>query len=86
MEIQDPGSPEIEVPLDVLQVFDGIMTAQNVRAQQETIKQLTDIHDRVQAVSFKNQHNAMYWDLLFIHIQISLTGYIGLIIMGYSRN
>ncbi len=51
MIILDPGSPLLDVPSDVQQVFEGIITSQNCRAQEDTVKQLTMIHDRVKAVS-----------------------------------
>ncbi|XP_072034768.1 uncharacterized protein [Amphiura filiformis] len=49
MVILDPGSPVLDIPCEVSQVFEGILTTKNSRAQQETIKQLTIIHDRVKA-------------------------------------
>ena len=55
MVIRDPGSPLIGTGIDceVNGVFEDIVFSQNSRKQEETIKQLTIIHDRVKAVSYK---------------------------------
>ena len=51
MDIQDLEEVILEVPDQVVGVFQDLVLAQQVRAQEGTIKQLCTIHDRVKAVS-----------------------------------
>ncbi len=51
MAIQDLEEVVLELPDQVIGVFQSLVLAQQVRSQEGTIKQLCTIHDRVTAVS-----------------------------------